>query len=88
MFFCSPAHNGEYLKRLALPKCGRFIDLYEQFGAQFADVHYRFTADTAFESPSGAGGAVYGGSVNGRRYWKHLDSGQSYGDWRKARLES
>jgi hypothetical protein len=49
---------------------------------------YRFTADTAFDSPSGAGGAVYGGSVNGRRYWKHLDSGQSYGDWRKARLES
>lgn len=52
------------------------------------DGFYRFTADTAFESPSGAGGAVYGGSVNGRRYWKHVDSGQSYGDWRKARLES
>ena len=52
------------------------------------DGFYRFTADTAFDSPSGAGGGVYGGSVNGRRYWKHLDSGESYGDWRKAGLES
>jgi hypothetical protein len=47
---------------------------------------YRFTADTAFDSPSGAGGAVYGGSVNGKRYWRHVSTGQSYGDWRKARL--
>ena len=49
---------------------------------------YRFTADTAFDSPSGAGGAVYGGSVNGKLYWKHAVSGQSYGDWRKARLNA
>jgi hypothetical protein len=47
---------------------------------------YRFTADTAFDSPSGAAGAVYGGNINGQRYWKHADNGQSYGDWRKARL--
>jgi hypothetical protein len=52
------------------------------------DGFYRFTADTAFDSPSGAGGAVYGGNVNGNRYWKHQNTGQSYGDWRKARIES
>lgn len=51
------------------------------------DAFYRFTAATAFDSPSGAGGAVYGGSVNGRRAWKHSSSGQNYGDWRKASLE-
>ena len=49
---------------------------------------YRFTADTAFDSPSGAGGAVYGGNVNGKLYWRHAISGQSYGEWRKARLDA
>ena len=52
------------------------------------DGRYRFTADTAFDSPSGAGGAVYGGNVNGKQYWRHAVSGQSYGDWRKARLDA
>lgn len=46
----------------------------------------RFAADTAFDSPSGAGGAVYGGNVSGNRYWKHAISGQTYGDWRKRRI--
>jgi hypothetical protein len=49
---------------------------------------YRFTADTAFDSPSGAGVAVYGGHVNGKLYWRHAVSGQSYGEWRKAQLNA
>ena len=48
----------------------------------------RFVADTAFDSPSGAGGVVYGGSINGRRYWKLASTGQSYGDWREKRIGS
>lgn len=46
----------------------------------------RFTADTAFDSPSGAAGTVYGGNVSGNRYWKHATTGQSYGDWRKRQI--
>ena len=49
---------------------------------------YHFTADTAFDSPSGAATAVYGGNVNGKLYWRHAESGQSYGEWRKARLSA
>jgi len=45
-----------------------------------------FTADTAFDSPSGAAGTVYGGNVSGNRYWKHATTGQCYGDWRKRRI--
>lgn len=47
---------------------------------------FRFTADTAFDSPSGAAGVVYGGNVSGNRYWRHAASGQTYGDWRKRRI--
>jgi hypothetical protein len=46
----------------------------------------RFTADTAFDSPSGAAGVVYGGNVSGTRYWRHATTGQTYGDWRKRRI--
>lgn len=46
----------------------------------------RFTADTAFDSPSGASRVVYGGNVSGPRYWKHASSGQTYGDWRKSQI--
>lgn len=46
----------------------------------------RFTADTAFDSPSGAARVVYGGNVSGPRYWKHATTGQTYGDWRKSQL--
>lgn len=45
-----------------------------------------FTADTAFDSPSGAAGVVYGGNVSGTRYWRHATTGQTYGDWRKRRI--
>ncbi len=47
----------------------------------------RFAADTAFDSPSGAAGVVYGGNVSGNRYWKHSVSGQTYGEWRKQRID-
>ncbi|MGN6309255.1 MAG: GIY-YIG nuclease family protein [Xanthobacteraceae bacterium] len=43
----------------------------------------RFASDTAFDSPSGAAGVVYGGNVSGNRYWEHAISGQRYGEWRK-----
>jgi hypothetical protein len=46
----------------------------------------RFVADTAFDSPSGAAGVVYGGHVSGNRYWKHAATGQTYGEWRKRRI--
>jgi hypothetical protein len=45
-----------------------------------------FAADTAFDSPSGAAGVVYGGNVSGNRYWKHATTGQTYGDWRKSQI--
>jgi Domain of unknown function (DUF4357) len=47
---------------------------------------FRFTTDTAFDSPSGAAGVVYGGNVSGNRYWRHAASGQTYGDWRRRRI--
>lgn len=47
---------------------------------------FRFTADTAFDSPSGAARVVYGGNVSGPRFWKHSANGQTYGDWRKRRI--
>ncbi len=46
----------------------------------------RFSADTAFDSPSGAAGVVYGGNVSGNRYWKHAATGQTYGEWRKRQI--
>ncbi len=46
----------------------------------------RFAADTAFDSPSGAAGVVYGGNVSGNRYWKHAATSQTYGEWRKRRI--
>lgn len=49
---------------------------------------YRFTQDVAFGSPSGAGALVYGGSVNGRLYWKDEQTGKSYGELRAKELEA
>ena len=46
----------------------------------------RFTADTAFDSPSGASRVVYGGNVSGPRYWKQAVTGQTYSDWRKSQI--
>lgn len=47
---------------------------------------YRFTRDVAFGSPSGAGALIYGGSVNGRLYWKEASSGKTYGELRAKEL--
>lgn len=50
------------------------------------DRFLRFTADTPFDTPSGAARVVYGGNVSGPRYWKHATTGQTYGEWRKQRI--
>lgn len=47
----------------------------------------RFTADVAFDSPSGAGSVVFGGNVNGREFWRHAVTGQRYGEWRASLIE-
>jgi Domain of unknown function (DUF4357) len=49
--------------------------------------HLEFITDVPFDTPSGAGAVVYGGSVNGRLYWKHAVTGQSYNDWRGKLIE-
>ena len=46
----------------------------------------RFTRDVAFGSPSGAAQIVYGGSNNGRSFWKVKGTSQSYGDWRDEKM--
>jgi hypothetical protein len=84
---------GSLAKRQEVPSCGEGLKrrraqlvadgvLVPADDAKFL----RFTADTAFDSPSGAAGTVYGGNVSGNRYWKHATSGQPYGDWRKRRI--
>ena len=46
----------------------------------------RFSVDTPFDSPSGAARVVYGGNVNGPRFWRHPATGQTYGEWREQRI--
>lgn len=92
--------NGEFVvlagslaKRQEVPSCGEGLKrrraqlvadgiLTPTEGGKFL----RFTADAAFDSPSGAAGVVYGGNVSGPRYWKHAATGQTYGDWRKSQI--
>ena len=50
------------------------------------DGFLRFTADTSFDTPSGAGGVVSGASVNGRTSWRHASTGQSYAVWRSKKI--
>lgn len=84
---------GSLAKRQEVPSCGEGLKrrrvqliadgiLQPTDGAKFL----RFAADTAFDSPSGAAGVVYGGNVSGNRYWRHSVSGQTYGEWRKQRI--
>jgi hypothetical protein len=84
---------GSRAKRQEVPSCGE--GLKRRRAQLIADgvlvpdgdgKFLRFTADTAFDSPSGAAGTVYGGNVSGNRYWKHATTGQAYGDWRKRRI--
>ncbi len=48
---------------------------------------YRFADDAVFSSPSAAASIVAGRSAGGPLEWKLEGSGQSYRDWRAARLE-
>ena len=48
--------------------------------------HYVLTADTAFTSPSAAGGVISAQSINGRIAWKIEETGQTYADWQEERL--
>jgi hypothetical protein len=45
-----------------------------------------FTKETAFDSPTGAAGVVYGGNVSGPQFWKHAATGKSYREWRAGIL--
>ena len=92
--------NGEFVvlagslaKRQEVPSCGeglkrRRAQLVADGVLEATDdgKFLRFTADAAFDSPSGAAGIVYGGSVSGNRYWKHATTTQTYGDWRKSQI--
>ncbi len=84
---------GSRAKRQEVPSCGEGLKrrraqlIADGVLVPDADGKFlRFTADTAFDSPSGAAGTVYGGNVSGNRYWKHATNGQSYGDWRKRQI--
>ena len=92
--------NGEFVvlagslaKRQEVPSCGeglkrRRAQLVADGVLTPADdsKFLRFTADAAFDSPSGAAGVVYGGNVSGNRYWKHQTTSQNYGDWRRSQI--
>jgi len=47
---------------------------------------YRFVADIAFSSPSAAASIVAARSASGPLEWKVSTTGQTYRDWRVARL--
>ena len=47
-----------------------------------------FTSDYAFSSPSAAASVLNGRSSNGRREWKHLKSGLSFGEWEAEQVKS
>jgi Domain of unknown function (DUF4357) len=44
---------------------------------------WRLSQDQYFSSPSAATSFVYGGSANGRQYWKVIGSKTTYGEWRE-----
>jgi hypothetical protein len=49
---------------------------------------YVFAKDVAFSSPSAAASVVAARNTNGRRDWRVVGSGQPYGDWQEAQIES
>ncbi|MEM6673467.1 MAG: GIY-YIG nuclease family protein [Planctomycetota bacterium] len=49
---------------------------------------YTFTQDYPFKSPSAAGTVVGASTVSGRSAWKLSSTGESYGDWQDARINS
>lgn len=70
--------EGYRLRREQLLQDGVLIDE--------SDGYWRLVRDVAFTSPSTAGGVIYGGSVAGPIQWKVKGTGQTYKDWRAARL--
>lgn len=48
----------------------------------------RLTREKGFKSPSRAASFVCGNPMSGLAYWKVKGTGQTYGDWRKAKLEA
>lgn len=63
----------------------------QENGSLVADVDpslLRFAKDVSFGSPSAASSLIGGYSDSGPRTWKVLQTGQSYGEWRKAKLSS
>lgn len=50
--------------------------------------YYKFTRDTAFNSPSSAASCVLANNTNGRDSWKVSSTGESYGKWQDRQLES
>lgn len=48
--------------------------------------YYVFAEDVAFASPSAGAAVVAGRNTNGRRHGKLQAAGQSYEEWREARL--
>ena len=68
-------------RRTELIKQGIFVDASQP-------QLYQFLQDVSFASPSGASAAMAGRSDNGRTTWKVVPTGQTYADWRSARLEN
>lgn len=50
------------------------------------DRYYVFQRDVAFSSPSAAAAVVFAGNQNGKQVWRVKDTGQTYKDWKEAKL--
>ncbi|HET6410027.1 MAG TPA: DUF4357 domain-containing protein [Chthoniobacteraceae bacterium] len=48
---------------------------------------YKFATGVVFSSPSAAASIVAARSASGPREWRIAETGQTYGEWREARLE-
>ncbi|MEH3143975.1 MAG: GIY-YIG nuclease family protein [Methylobacterium frigidaeris] len=83
---------GSTARRQEVPSCSEGIKrrrsqlIADRALVPVDDKLLRFVRDVAFDSPSGAASSVYGGSVNGRHYWRHATTGERYGEWRKNQL--
>jgi hypothetical protein len=50
--------------------------------------YYRFAENVSFASPSAAAAVIAAGNRNGRTYWKHVETNQTYAEWHDAKLAS
>jgi hypothetical protein len=50
------------------------------------DKYYLFQNDVPFNSPSAAATVIFGGNQNGTLAWKVKETGQSYKEWKEAKL--